>query len=193
MDGITCGGWPTTMSIDCSLGLSYSIVVIQLMPATNPTQRQWRLGARADLASEPTGRNRQSPWQPWKDVMITKLSQTTDATNEGALRSRTVTWHVPEVSISMGSAMMRTRFPACADVRCDAEAAVCRPDAVRHRLCRTGPGGPSAVSRTSRCITWPASSTTAWSACCWTRSRVCVTDHPAGRHGLHIRGDQSVS
>lgn len=80
------------MSIDCSLGLSYSIVVIQLMPATNPTQRQWRLGARADLASEPTGRNRQSPWQPWKDVMITKLSQTTDATNEGALRSRTVTW-----------------------------------------------------------------------------------------------------
>jgi MFS family permease len=56
--------------------------------------------------------------------MITKLSQTADATNEGALRSRTVTWHVPEVSISMGSAMMRTRFPACADVRCDAYAHV---------------------------------------------------------------------
>jgi hypothetical protein len=65
------------------LGLFHSISVIPLMHATNPTQRQWRLGARADLASEPTGRNRQSPWQPWKDVMNTELSQTTDATDWG--------------------------------------------------------------------------------------------------------------
>ena len=65
---------------DSSFGLFHSISVIPLMHATNPTQRQWRLGARADLASEPTGRNRQSPWQPWKDVMNTELSQTTHAT-----------------------------------------------------------------------------------------------------------------
>jgi hypothetical protein len=129
---------------DSSLGLFHSISVIPLMHATNPTQRQWHLGARADLASEPTGRNRQSPWQPWKDVMNTELSQTTHATNWGepfapmrtgfdhmGLRvadpSRLDEWdehfqrldvnHTPTVHADYGS-VLTFRDPTCASTRC---------------------------------------------------------------------------
>jgi uncharacterized protein (TIGR00369 family) len=85
-------------------GLFHSIAVNPLMCATNPTQQQWCPSARTDLPSEPTGQIASPLGTRGKDVMNTELSQAIEATNGGAVRSRTVRWHQPEAS-QKGSTM----------------------------------------------------------------------------------------